>query len=416
MRLLRLTLIFLMLLLCATTPLAYAETLRKDYLYFMITGNQFVESGQQIGQNFRILIVVRDPCDLRLTVKIAGNKFYDYSDKIDFIFDRTFTVKEANVLCQVMLEITVDNTVYKESFTYTIVENPRPLPPEEKGFVTLAQLKEAIENVKMETMLITTVFALIGIAIAVLGKYLLKLLEFTNPINLIILAFTMGLTIVTLQYWGIYYATVILIAYLVAWHVVKSPFLKMVEVWDLKNRSKKRFGIAVYDIDGKPYLAEQSFIGTLKRIFGHKIPIITDSGIKSEWKENEQELLICKDFYIEKLNEETENPIAKKLAKLFPNLKNKEICYIELADALKYPPHEYVIRTKVFENLAEDYEKTQKELFVAKQVKPYIVAEAMKDIADRIERSKSKVSLIAPKVKTATEEVGEEYGKKTSKA
>jgi len=362
-----------------------AQTTRKDYLYFMITNNMLVENGQQIGQNFRILIIVRNPCDLKLQITIAGKNFFNYADKVDFIFDRTFTVKENGVLCKINLEITMENVIHKESFTYTIVENPRPLPPEEKGLITIAQLKKITENIRMETMLTTTVFAFIGIAIAVFSKFYLKLLDFTNPFNLMLLLPCMVIIVAFLEYWGIFYAIVLLLSHIIAWYVIKSPYIKEVLICDLKNRGFTNFAIAVYDINNQPYLAKQSFIGTLKRLFGFHIPIITNAGIESKWKLNDTELILANNFEFQILSAKSKNPIIQKILKKFPNLAEKEICYIDLADAHKFAPYQFAIMSNYFEKAMKFANKVVKENIQLKQKIPFQVAKMFDDVNKHFE-------------------------------
>jgi len=350
--------IIISLLLAGTANIVYAadNQAKVDVLVSFANPDGWVilaKDGQQIAKQFTVTVYSSQAGLVDIKLLLNDKVIKSEQLKTDFKVQRSYTVPETGALT-IQVTFTNANNSITITKSYTVVVQPKPVGPNMVVFGP-KQFLEYIHNVKMETVTIAGLFALLGVAAARLLKYNLKMLDPFNGMQLPAL-FVFGLAAYLADpnlSWA--YFSVALVADVIAYGAMHGP--ETAVFWEIPEDSTeaREVELPIYTTpEGYLAVAFQSVKHAIGRLRGIHIPLKLEGRYKVAWTLNgEHRLFIAKHLSfteeeVEEIEEKEENPEQTK----------QRVFKAELADA-----HDinYLRNVKYFEEVKENCMKLYEE-------------------------------------------------------
>lgn len=365
-----------------------AATENIDILvYFTNPDGWLILAQQQVPQKFTVRVYSRVEGVLTLKIIVNGKTVVEEDKHITFRYERQVEVKEtAGSVFIYAAVVDARGFQYTASRSYTLTKKPSQLGPNVVVF-GVKQFQEYILQRKIEVAFTSAVFAVLGLALAIIIRHVFMLVYPLNALNAVgwgLMAYTAYAVDpnIMLIYFGIGFATNLL-----SYYYIISPRVNKILVIDVGNTNVELVELPIYTApDGKVAVALQSTKHAFDRVFRNRHVYLRIKGKhKVNWTFNGiVPLLIAK----------RAGELAKAVEKAEEGEKVRRYYDVELADI-----HDirFILTWESFQEVKESYKEALEQLVRLKLLLPVYARELLDQ----------KVSAFVETVKSKMEEVEE---------
>jgi len=256
-------------LLLASFPAVRAEKFQYDVQVQYYTSDGWIvlaQQGQQIAQQFHVILYVNRPCRVDVDIVVGGESEFKTSVPVEFKWEREHTTMKSGQPIVVRLAFHFDDTIMEAEWHGLIVKRPQPYPKNIEEWFSPKQVERIIGNLTFENIFKALIYALAGVGMAIISRYYFLLLSPLNGIHISMIVGSLTASMMLDPNWGMSYWLITLISDIVVYQFIKSARLMSILVYDLPKRNFDLVGVPYYhNSEGKLCAALQSTVFAIRR-------------------------------------------------------------------------------------------------------------------------------------------------------
>lgn len=222
---------------------------------------------QQLPQRFKVAIYTNQPCKLKATLAVGGEKESTFEEQIAWRWIHEYTTQKSNASMNLHLRFETATLVFETDWDSLIMYKPTAVPRDFDEYLSPSQIDRVKESLTGENWLKAFFSALIGCCFAILCRYVLMLLDPFNLFNFGLISLSLVTDVVI---WpkgdNILWWVIAIVVDLFTYQYIKTARLQNILAYDKKNRNFDLTGVPYYLVDDKLCYAPQSTLLALRRV------------------------------------------------------------------------------------------------------------------------------------------------------